>query len=289
MKRGSYGKGQSKEISRSVREFYEEWSFPGYEEFDNPLDLVEKAKKGLYAKMLDDQIPFRVKILDVGCGTGNLTTFLSMSHRRVLGIDFSFNSLRQGQEFKHRFDLNHAHFAQMDLFNLGLKNNSFEYVFCNGVLHHTADPYGGFRHLCGLVKKGGYIVIGLYNRYGRLLLDLRRLVFRLVGYRFTWLDFYMRRKSWDQEKKMIWFMDQYQNPHEQKFTVGHVLDWFRQNGIDYVNSIPKINLRERLTMDERLFERHDPGTRLDHFLSQLAWIFTRGREGGFFIIIGQKH
>lgn len=276
------------EVARRVRAFYEEWSFPDYEAFESPFDLLEKANRALYPKLLDDQIPLQVRALDAGCGTGNLTIFLSMSHRQVLGIDFSFNSLRRGQEFKHKFDLRHAHFAQMDLFDLGLKNDSFDYVFCNGVLHHTADAYGGFKQLCGLLRTGGYIVVGLYNRYGRLLLDLRRLVFRLVGYRFTWLDFYMRRKFLDQEKKMIWFMDQYRNPHEQKFTVSHVLDWFCQNGVDYVNSIPKINLREPLTVEERLFERHNPGTRLDHFLCQLGWIFTKGREGGFFIIIGQK-
>ena len=44
----------------------------------------------------------------------------------------------------------------------------------------------------------------------------------------------------------------------------------------------------RLTNDERLFERHDPGSKLDHLVSQFGWIASQGREGGFFILIGRR-
>ena len=38
----------------------------------------------------------------------------------------------------------------------------FDVVLCNGVLHHTSDPYGGYRGIARLVKPGGLIVVGLY-------------------------------------------------------------------------------------------------------------------------------
>ncbi len=276
------------DVAAKVRGFYEECSFPGYEELETPFDLVEKAGRGIYARLLDEQLPLGARILDAGCGTGQLGIFLSMMNRRVIGIDFSHASLKKGHDFKEMFGLRSVHFFQMDLFHIGLKQERFDYVFCNGVLHHTADAYGGFQVLCNLVKRGGYIVIGLYNRYGRFLLDLRGLIFRLTKERFLWLDFVMRKKSVGEGKKRIWFMDQYRNPHEEKFTVGDVLEWFHANGIEYINSIPKINLAERLTLEERLFEKHDPGTKLARLLSQLGWIFTQAREGGFFILIGKK-
>jgi len=40
------------DVSRKVRAFYEECSFPGYEEFDTPFDLLEKAGRGIYARLL---------------------------------------------------------------------------------------------------------------------------------------------------------------------------------------------------------------------------------------------
>jgi len=55
------------------------------------------------------------------------------------------------------------------------------------------------------------------------------------------------------EKKRIWFMDQYCHPHTKTFSVGDVLRWFKENGVEYVNSLPKINPGERLTSAERLF------------------------------------
>lgn len=275
-------------VGASIRDFYETYSFPGFEEFETPYDLVEKSKRGRYASLLDDEIPVGVKILDAGCGTGQLAIFLSLTKRTVVGIDFSFSSLKKANDFKRQFGLKDVHVAQMDIFNLALADESFDYVFSNGVLHHTADAYRGFRGLCRLVKKGGYLAIGLYNKYGRMLLDLRKVIFKLTGGKLKCLDYYMRQKSLGKDKKQIWYMDQYRNPHEDVFSVGDVLRWFSNNGIEYVNSLPNINLAHRWTESERLFEKHDPGIRLDHLLCQVGWVFTQGREGGFFIMIGRK-
>jgi ubiquinone/menaquinone biosynthesis C-methylase UbiE len=275
-------------VGGTVRNFYEGCSFPGYEDFETTYDLIEKSKRGIYAKLLDEQLPLGLRILDAGCGTGQLGIFLCMMHRQVIGIDFSMGSLRKAENFKKKFGLRDVNFAQMDLFHLGLKESSFDYVFCNGVLHHTADAYGAFKNLCRLVKPGGYITIGLYNSYGRLLLDLRRWIFNLTNDKLSWLDFFMRQKSLGEGKKRVWFMDQYRNPHDEKFTVGEVLKWFKENNIYYVNSVPKISLRDQFSGNELLFESHDPGSSLDHLLCQLGWIFTKGREGGFFLTIGKK-
>jgi ubiquinone/menaquinone biosynthesis C-methylase UbiE len=275
-------------VGWTVRNFYEGCSFPGYEEFETTYDLIEKSKRGIYAELLDEQLPLGLRILDAGCGTGQLGIFLSMMHRQVIGIDFSMGSLRKAENFKKKFDLRDVNFAQMDLFHLGLKESTFDYVFCNGVLHHTADAYGAFENLCRLLKPGGYITIGLYNSYGRLLLDLRRWIFKLTSDKLTWLDFFMRQKSLGEGKKRVWFMDQYRNPHDEKFTVGEVLKWFKDNNISYVNSVPKISLKDQFSGNEQLFKSHDPGSFLDHLLCQLGWIFTKGREGGFFLTIGKK-
>jgi SAM-dependent methyltransferase len=279
---------QIDDVGKKVRTFYEGCSFPGYDDFDTPLDLIEKAKRGNYARVLDEQLPLGVRILDAGCGTGQLSIFLSMGHRRVIGADFSSASLAKANEFKRRFDLRRVSFVRMDLFRPALRKESFDYVFSNGVLHHTADAYGAFQNLCALVKPGGYITIGLYNTYGRLFLDARRWIFRITRERFRSLDYFMRQESMSEEKKRIWYMDQYKNPHEDKFSVDDVLEWFQRNDIEYVNAIPKIRLGERFTSSDSLFETRPVGSRLEHLVCQLGWIFTEGREGGFFILIGRK-
>ena len=278
----------TREVSKKVRAFYENCSFPGYEDFDTPLDLVEKAKRGIYAELLEEQLPLGVRVLDAGCGTGQLAIFLSLVHRYVIGVDFSYNSLHKASTFGKKFALRDVQFAQMNLFYPALKENSFDYVFCNGVLHHTADARRGFDNLCRLVKPGGYITIGLYNTYGRLLLNVRRWIFNVTTDKLRGLDFFIRQKFMGEQKRDIWFMDQYRNPHDSTFTVDAVLRWFEENNIEYINSMPKIRTGDRSTPNERLFEAQDPGTPVDHLLCQLGWIFSKGTEGGFFITVGRK-
>src|SRR6266850_3935313 len=116
------------EVAHRVRQFYEACSFPGYEEVETPFDLAEKAGRGVYMQLLDRQLPWSARV-----------NFLSMMERRVVGIDLWYNSLRKGQALKERFELGSARFVQMNLFRPAFREQSFDYVFSNGVLHHMAD------------------------------------------------------------------------------------------------------------------------------------------------------
>lgn len=277
------------EVGKKVRVFYEDNPFPGYEEVDSVSTLIQKAEASGYARILNDSIPFGRTVLEVGCGTGQLVNFLGIANRRVLGVDFSFNSLNKAFKFKTKNALSNVNFIQMDIFKMALKEETFDFIICNGVLHHTSDASSAFNILCRLLKKDGYILLGLYNRYGRLIQDIRRIIFKVFRYRcFLKLD-YVLRKPMDEGKKVIWLRDQYQHPHETKHSVDEVLAWFRDNHIKYMNSIPEITITERETLPTKgLFEEHAAGNFFEHLLVQWSWIFTRGKEGGLFIIIGQK-
>jgi 2-polyprenyl-3-methyl-5-hydroxy-6-metoxy-1,4-benzoquinol methylase len=109
-----------------------------------------------------------------------------------------------------------AAFLQMNLFRPAFRKASFDLVICNRVLHHTGDPARGFRSLARLIKPGGHIIIGLYNRIGRLTTDLRRFLLNKFGDSLRCLDAHMRDKSLNESRKRAWFMDQYKHPHESK-------------------------------------------------------------------------
>lgn len=170
----------------------------------------------------------------------------------------------------------------MNLFMPVFKEESFSFVICNGVLHHTSDPFGGFMSISRLVKKGGYIIIGLYNKYGRILTDIRRIIFNVFDDRLKFLDSRLMRKDVGENKKHTWFMDQYKNPHESKHTIAEVLGWFEKTGFDFVNSIPKSKAFESFSKDEELFKSNSQGNGFDHFIVQSGLMFTGAKEGGFF-------
>lgn len=275
-------------ISGRVRDFYEENPFPGYEDVDSAERLVAKARRGIFAKLVDAQIPKDALVLEVGCGTGQFSNFLGIRGRTVFGSDMCVKSLSMASEFASANRLESVYFIQMNLFRSVFRNGTFDVVICNGVLHHTADPFEGFRSIAELVRPGGYIVIGLYNRWGRLSTDARRVIFRLSGRRLRGLDPYLARADVDEGKKHAWFMDQYRNPHESKHSFGEVLKWFDSTGFDFVSSIPKMSLTGGIAEHEPLFRPSAPGGPVSQVLAEARLAVTRGSEGGFFTVIGQR-
>ncbi|MFC1807401.1 methyltransferase domain-containing protein [Candidatus Omnitrophota bacterium] len=277
-----------KDVTDEVKSFYEETPFPNYEDFEDIDDLIQKARKGVFAYLLSEQIPLDAKVLEVGCGTGQLSNFLGGSHRNVFGADMCLNSLRLANNFKNKNNLSKVGFYQMNLFKPIFKEESIDIVISIGVLHHTADPFGGFQSIAKLVKKGGYIIIGLYNKYGRVTTNIRRLIFNMTGDRFKFLDPRLRGDKVGDLRKLTWFKDQYKNPHESQHSMGEVLRWFEETGFDFVNSIPKPRVDEPFTRNERLFKSRPKGNLLECLLVQLKLIYTSNAEGGFYIMIGRK-
>jgi len=276
------------DITQIVKGFYEEHPFPNYDEDESLASLMEKAQRGIYARLLGEQIPFDARCLEVGCGTGQLSNFLGIGNRTVVGADLCGNSLKLAEGFRSRHALNRVRFVQMNLFRPAFAPESFDVVLCNGVLLTTTDPRGGFDSIARLVKPGGHIVIGLYNTYGRLAVDTRRQFFRLTGGRFRWVDPHLRGQRMSPEKQDAWFYDQYRHPHETKQTMGEVLGWFDRAGFDFVSSVPKTSPWHPFTQREELFQPSPRGTALERGLVQAGMIVTGNREGGFFIMIGRR-
>lgn len=279
---------EKEDVTAKIKEFYEETPFPDYDDYDNVGSLIEKSRQGIFAKLLDDQIPFGTRILECGCGTGQLTNFLSVSNRTVIGTDICLNSLQMAQDFKEKNDLNQAFFIQMNLFRPCFNPGSFDLVISNGVLHHTSDPFLAFKALTRLVKPRGYILIGLYHKYGRIFTDIRRFLFAISKDKLKFLDRRTINRNISLSKRRAWFNDQYKNPHESKHSIGETLDWLKETGFTFVKSIPKTTPFEGFQPTEQLFKPDKPANPFIRSLVEFSKILTGSGEGGFFIIIGKK-
>ena len=245
--------GNGRDVTEIVKQFYEKTPFPNYDDLDTRRALMEKAREGLFARLLSEQIPYNARVLEIGCGTGQLTNFFAIAHRTALGTDVCLNSLRLAQKFKTEHGLDRASFAQMNLFHPALTDSFFDVVISNGVLHHTGDARKGFESL-------------------------------LTG---SWLDPHFRRLGAG-GKREAWFQDQYCHPHETCHTLDEVLGWMQEDGLDFVNSIPKPTPGPALDAKERLFEPKNVGTSFSRVRSQIAGMSSGYREGGFFIVIGRR-
>ena len=285
---GTTGSDRMSSVTDIVKRFYEEHPFPNYDGFESVGDLLSRASRSVYAAMLDRQIPVGARILEIGCGTGQLGAFLSVGGRAVVGVDMSSASLGLATDFKTRHGLDNCNFMQGNLFDLPLQPESFDLVICKGVLHHTADARAAFATACTLARPGGYVLVGLYNRIGRIPTTIRRWYFKLLPRHEDARDFVLSKITKSDEKARSWFYDQYLHPHETRHTIDEVLAWFAENDLDFINAAPSIRLGETLVPSTRIFDRIAPGSRLEHFLIQISWIWTISREGALFDMIGRK-
>ena len=278
----------TEDVTDQVKAFYEETPFPNYDDFDSVDSLASKAREGIFARLLEEQVPPGARIIECGSGTSQLSNFLSVAGRDVFATDLCLNSLRLGHRFARKHGLERVRFVNINLFRPPFQPGTFDLVISNGVLHHTSDPFLAFQSISRLARPGGYVLVGLYHRYGRLITDTRRVLFRLSGDRFRWLDPNLRNVERSDAKKRAWFADQYKHPHESKHTIGETLGWLEKTGLRFVKSIPRGRPFQPIAPDEQLFRPERPGNAFERFAVEMGMVLRGSREGGFFIVIAQK-
>jgi SAM-dependent methyltransferase len=157
-------------VSQAVRDQYEEHPYPRW------LSLPGLAPAS-FSAMLRRSIPHAqppylggpIEVLVAGCGTGRqpIVTALSLAQARVLAVDLSLKSLGYAKRMAVRLGASNVEFLHADLLALGRLRREFHVVEAVGVLHHMQDPLAGWRVLCGLLRPGGFMRIGLYSALAR--------------------------------------------------------------------------------------------------------------------------
>jgi SAM-dependent methyltransferase len=276
------------DVTDMVKDFYEDTPFPNYDDLDGRESLLAKSRRGVFARLLDEQLPRPAMVLEAGCGTGQLSNFLGMNWgRTVIGADLCLNSLRLAKSFRDRSSINNVQFVQMNLFRPPFPDESFDFVVSNGVLHHTSDPEGGFLAIARKLKPGGYTIIGLYNWLGRLPTLWRRALIETFGEGWAALDPRLRGSRLNTGRWAAWFMDQYRHPHESRHSMAEVRRWFDKAGIDTLFTIPTTS-GEAFSEDTKLFRPRSAASGLDYFGSELEMLLSGGKDGGLYMMVGRK-
>jgi len=100
-------------------------------------------------------------VLEVGCGAGRSYEILLSAGAMVIALDYSnVVDACWKNDYLH-LNLN---VVQGDIYNMPFYEESFDFVFCFGVLQHTPNVKKAFMSLLPQLKKGGHLAVDVYRK-----------------------------------------------------------------------------------------------------------------------------
>lgn len=106
--------------------------------------------------------------LDVGCGEGFGTYFLSQKARKIIGIDNSVESIEMA---KKNYNKENIEFIKMDAEKLEFSDETFESIVSIAVIEHVKDYESYLREMKRVLKKDGTGVISFLKRIYKVPLE----------------------------------------------------------------------------------------------------------------------
>lgn len=101
------------------------------------------------------------RVLDAGCGMGRFAEICADAGAEVYAVDLSTAVEAAARNLGRRPEVR-VH--QADIMNLPFPDESFDFIYSIGVLHHTPDTRAAFLRLPPLLKPGGCVAIWVYSR-----------------------------------------------------------------------------------------------------------------------------
>lgn len=99
-------------------------------------------------------------VLDLGCGSGEITHGLLRRGAQVVGVDLTSAATRATRSLNPA-----AAVVQANALRLPFATAAFDLSVSIGVLHHTPDARSGLAEMVRVTRPGGRVLIMLYSRW----------------------------------------------------------------------------------------------------------------------------
>ena len=146
---------------KTVEDFGEEWN--KYNQSSIPDEELKKSWNQYFDMFSFEELSNDSEGFDMGCGSGRWAKFVANKVHLLNCIDPSEKALNVAKR-------NLSNFSNIRYFNASvndniLKENSQDFGYCLGVLHHIPDTLEGIKACAKLLKKNAPFLLYLYYNF----------------------------------------------------------------------------------------------------------------------------
>ena len=105
----------------------------------------------------------KIKVLDVGCGNGNISIYIGSKGHTVLGIDISETTIKKAISLT---DMSNVRFENIAAEELIAAAETFDMVICSEVIEHLDTPSVVVEALRALINNDGILIVTVPNGFG---------------------------------------------------------------------------------------------------------------------------
>lgn len=142
-------------------------------------------------------------VLEVGSGSGRFTEQAAATGATIVSLDYSYAVEANAASNGHR---DNVLIVQADVFAMPFPTQSFDRIFCFGMLQHTPSPARAFAVLPSFLKPGGQLCVDIYKfTFWRTIVQTKYWVRpvtrrmnpeRLYSWVRRWVDFMWPLAAW---------------------------------------------------------------------------------------------
>lgn len=155
---------------------------PGSKEYFSNFEQIKKESSNMARHLFKFSRSRGKRVLDVGCGPGWIALQYAKEGADITAIDLTPASIKMVKKW---FELKglRGHLLVADAESLCFMDSSFDFVSCDGVLHHTPNTEGAIREVWRVLKPACQAMVSLYYRnwyLSRWCFPLTKLLMRLL-------------------------------------------------------------------------------------------------------------
>lgn len=103
------------------------------------------------------------KVLEVGCGSGVASCLFAKEGAKVIAVDITKEGVEMARKNANFQNLK-IEVLQADAEKMNFSDESFDYIFSWGVLHHSQNTIKTFKEISRVLRKGMSGLIMVYNK-----------------------------------------------------------------------------------------------------------------------------